>query len=208
MKIFVPREVRANENRVALVPESCKKLIQAGIEVAIEAGAGERASYPDSAYAEVGAQVEPDSARLLAEADLVLELGAPGMRPDGRHEADLIKSGAMFLGSLFPTRNLEAVKKLAARGVTAFSTDCIPRTTRAQKLGWLARSVARSATSAVLPRSAILHARPAAETAFLVDAAARRAPHKGRGDALLSVLAQLEARDRAKRGVDVPGAAT
>lgn len=137
MKIFVPREVRANENRVALVPESCKKLIQAGIEVAIEVGAGERASYPDSAYAEVGAQVEPDSARLLAEADLVLELGAPGMRPDGRHEADLIKSGAMFLGSLFPTRNLEAVKKLAARGVTAFSTDCIPRTTRAQAMDTL-----------------------------------------------------------------------
>jgi 15-cis-phytoene synthase len=82
------------------------------------------------------------------------------------------------------------------------------RTTKAQKLRWLGRSVLRSATSAVLPQSAILHARPAVETAFLVDAAARRVAAQGRGEALLSVLAQLEARDRARRGLDVPGAAT
>ncbi len=82
------------------------------------------------------------------------------------------------------------------------------RTTKAQKLRWLGRSVLRSAASAVLPQSAILHARPAAETAFLVDAAARRVPAQGRGEALLSVLAQLEARDRARRGLDVPGTAT
>ena len=70
------------------------------------------------------------------------------------------------------------------------------RTGSTRKLGWLALSVARTATSAVLPRAAVLHAAPVPEVAFLVSAAARAQPHKGRSDALLSVLAQLEARDR------------
>ena len=70
------------------------------------------------------------------------------------------------------------------------------RTGAARKLGWLALSVAHTATTAVLPKSAVLHAAPAPEVAFLVSAAARAQPQKGRSDALLGVLAQLEARDR------------
>ncbi len=70
------------------------------------------------------------------------------------------------------------------------------RTTSAQKLGWLALATARTAGSVVLPGSAVLHAQPVAEVAFLVDAAARRSASTGRSDALLKVLAQLEARDR------------
>ena len=59
MRIGVPQETAPREQRVALVPESCKKLIQAGYEVAVEAGAGEAAGYPDAAYREAGAAVEP-----------------------------------------------------------------------------------------------------------------------------------------------------
>lgn len=70
----------------------------------------------------------------------------------------------------------------------------------ARKIGWLALSVARTATTTFLPNAAVLHAAPVAEVAFLVTAAARAAPHKGRSEALLSVLAQLEARDRALAG--------
>jgi 15-cis-phytoene synthase len=70
------------------------------------------------------------------------------------------------------------------------------RTGAGRKLGWLALSVARSATSVILPGASVLHAAPVPEVAFLVDAAARAQPHKHRSDALLSVLAQLEARDR------------
>lgn len=70
------------------------------------------------------------------------------------------------------------------------------RTGPARKLGWLALSVARTATTVLLPRAAVLHAAPVPEVAFLVAAAARAQAHKGRSDALLSVLAQLEARDR------------
>jgi 15-cis-phytoene synthase len=70
------------------------------------------------------------------------------------------------------------------------------RTGTASKLGWLALSVGQSVASVVMPRAAVLHAAPTPEVAFLVSAAARAQTHRGRSEALLSVLAQLEARDR------------
>ncbi|WLT32691.1 Re/Si-specific NAD(P)(+) transhydrogenase subunit alpha [Geothrix sp. PMB-07] len=137
MRIAVPREIRADETRVALDPESCKKLIQLGIEVAVQAGAGAAAHYPDSAYESAGATMMADAASLWGNADFLLKVNAPQARPEGGHEADLLKPGAMLLASLFPTRNLEAVQRLAERNITAFSTDCIPRTTRAQAMDTL-----------------------------------------------------------------------
>jgi len=137
MKIAVPREIRAGETRVALDPESCKKLIQLGLEVAVETGAGSAANFQDRAYQEAGATLVADAASLFASAGFVLKVNAPQERPDGTHEVDLIPEGALFLASLFPARNLEAVKRLAARNLTAFSTDCIPRTTRAQAMDTL-----------------------------------------------------------------------
>jgi NAD(P) transhydrogenase subunit alpha len=135
MRISVPRESRPGERRVALVPESCKKLIQAGYEVSIEAGAGQAASYPDDAYRAAGVTIEADPAVLLGAADIVLQVNAPSVT--GRTEVDWIRPGAIWLGSLMPLRNLEAVKALAARGITAFATDAIPRTTRAQSMDTL-----------------------------------------------------------------------
>ena len=137
MKIAVPKESRENENRVALDPESCKKLIQAGIEISIEAGAGTRAFFPDDEYIKAGASIVSGIADLFGNADFILKVNAPGLRPDGSHEADLMKPGSMLLASVFPTRNLDAVKKMAERKITAFSTDCIPRTTRAQAMDTL-----------------------------------------------------------------------
>ncbi|MBL0313533.1 MAG: Re/Si-specific NAD(P)(+) transhydrogenase subunit alpha [Holophagaceae bacterium] len=137
MRIAVPRECRENENRVALDPESCKKLIQAGIEISLEAGAGMKAFFPDDEYRKIGATIIPDIANLLGGADFTLKVNAPGLRSDGSHEADLMMQGSMLLASIFPTRNLDAVKKLAERKITAFSTDCIPRTTRAQAMDTL-----------------------------------------------------------------------
>ncbi|MDR3670768.1 MAG: NAD(P) transhydrogenase subunit alpha [Holophaga sp.] len=137
MKIAIPMEIRPNENRVALDPDSCRKLIQLGARVAMEAGAGARAFFPDQAYLDAGVTLAADPAELLGEADFIAKVNAPAPRPGGVHEADLMRPGAILLASLFPTRNLEAVARLAARGVTAFSTDCIPRTTRAQAMDTL-----------------------------------------------------------------------
>ena len=137
MRIAVLRETAPREQRVALVPESCKKLIQAGYEVGIESGAGTASGALDAAYAAVGALVVPDAATLAGSADLLLKVGPPELRDSGRDEAGWLRPGAIYLGSLMPLRNLAAVRALAERQVTAFSTDAIPRTTRAQAMDTL-----------------------------------------------------------------------
>jgi NAD(P) transhydrogenase subunit alpha len=136
MRIGVPKETAPGERRVALVPESCKKLKQAGYEIAVESGAGVSAGYPDDAYRELGVTLERDPAALLAGADVALKVGPPST-DGGRDEVAWMRSGAVYLGSLMPLRHLGAVRALAARGVTAFATDAIPRTTRAQSMDTL-----------------------------------------------------------------------
>jgi NAD(P) transhydrogenase subunit alpha len=135
MRIGVPRETAPGERRVALVPESCKKLKQAGYEITVEAGAGAAAGYPDEAYRAVGAAVESDPAALLGGADVALKVGPPSL--DGRDEVAWLRAGSVYLGSLMPLRHLRAVRGLAERGVTAFATDAIPRITRAQSMDTL-----------------------------------------------------------------------
>jgi NAD(P) transhydrogenase subunit alpha len=138
VRIAVPKETAAGERRVALVPESCKKLRDAGYEISIEAGAGVQASFPDDAYRDLGVAIESEPAILLGSADLVLKIAAPATsRSGGRDETAWMRPGAIYIGSLMPLRHLEAVRALAARRVTAFSTDAIPRTTRAQSMDTL-----------------------------------------------------------------------
>ena len=108
-----------------------------GYTVSLEAGAGESAGFPDSAYREVGVGIEADPAVVLASADLVLKVNAPQSRNGRGDEVQWMRRGSVYLGSLMPLRNLDAVRALAARGVTAFSTDAIPRTTRAQAMDTL-----------------------------------------------------------------------
>ena len=136
MRIVVPRETTPRERRVALVPESVKKLVQAGYDVAVEAGAGTAAGFDDQAYRDAGATLEGDAAALVAGADLLLKVGPPATDA-GRNEVGWLREGAIYLGSLMPLRNLGTVSALAARKVTAFSTDAIPRTTRAQAMDTL-----------------------------------------------------------------------
>jgi H+-translocating NAD(P) transhydrogenase subunit alpha len=136
MRIAVPRETASDERRVALVPESCKKLIQAGYEIAIESQAGVAAGFADASYRDLGVTVESDPAALLGAADLVLKVGAPAIGAS-RDEIAWVRPGAIYLGSLMPLRNLQAARALAARGITAFATDAIPRTTRAQSMDTL-----------------------------------------------------------------------
>jgi len=137
MKIAVLKETRPGERRVALTPESCKKLAQAGYALAIESGAGAAAYFTDDAYREVGCSVEANAATLAATADLVLKVNPPAVDPTGRNEAQWMRPGAILVASLMPLRNADAVRALADRKVTAFSTDALPRTTRAQAMDTL-----------------------------------------------------------------------
>src|SRR5215831_6301673 len=137
MRIVVPRESVPGERRVALVPESCRKLISAGYEVFLEAGAGEPAGFPDAAYREAAATPMEDPAALVRSSDIVLKIHPPVLGAAGRQEAAWMRPWAIYVGSLMPLRNLEVVRVLAERGVTSFSTDALPRTTRAQSMDTL-----------------------------------------------------------------------
>jgi NAD(P) transhydrogenase subunit alpha len=132
MIIAVLKETQPGERRVALVPESVKKLALAGLKLYVEHGAGELAGYYDQDYADVGATLSNDLATMLRHADLLAKVGIPSA-----NEIEMLKPGAKLLTSLMPTRNLDAVRALAERRITAFSTDAIPRTTRAQAMDTL-----------------------------------------------------------------------
>ena len=132
MQLAVAKESARGETRVALVPESVKKLVAAGYAVAVETGAGSAAHFSDEAYRAVGATIAADARSLLASADMLLAVGPPTAESIG-----LMRSGAYLLGSLFPSRHPQIVRALAERSITAFSTDAIPRTTRAQAMDTL-----------------------------------------------------------------------
>ena len=95
MRIAVPQETAPGERRVALVPESCKKLVQAGYEVSVETDAGRDAGYSDAAYREAGATIETDRSALVSGADILLKVGPPA-----RDEVGWLRAGAIYLGSL------------------------------------------------------------------------------------------------------------
>ncbi len=132
MKLAVPKELATGERRVALVPESAKKLIQAGFKVVVEHDAGLASHFPDQAYLDAGATIENNAATLFNDAECILKVGTPQLAEVAR-----MKSGQMLLTSLMPTRHLDVVTALAEKGVTSFSTDTIPRTTRAQAMDTL-----------------------------------------------------------------------
>jgi NAD(P) transhydrogenase subunit alpha len=145
MRIAVPRETAPRERRVALVPESCKKLISNGYEVVVEAGAGGAAGYPDADYQAAGAVVVSDAGALFAGAQVVLK-----GRPPTADEVARMQPGTIYVGSLMPLRNLAVVRALAERKITAFATDAIPRTTRAQAMDTLSSMASISGYKGVL----------------------------------------------------------
>ncbi len=151
MKIVVVREIREGERRVALVPESCGKLVKAGIRVAVESGAGAASFFSDRSFAEAGATIENDAALLLGGADLVLKVQPPSEnRALGRHEVDMMREEAMLLGTILPGRHPDVVERLAARNITAFATDRIPRISRAQSMDTLSSMANIAGYKAVL----------------------------------------------------------
>ncbi len=129
LTIGVPREVAPNERRVAIIPDAVTKLVGSGVTVLVEAGAGEGSFISDGAYADAGASIVPDARSLYGQAHLVLKV----QRPDDR-ELRLLQPGSTLIAFLAPLTNPDLVQALATGGVTGFSMDAIPRTTRAQSM--------------------------------------------------------------------------
>ena len=126
MLIGVPAETAAGETRVAVTPETAKKLVAQGHQVVVQSGAGLRASVTDEAYQAAGAQIT-DASQALG-ADMVLKVRLPS-----GDEVARMKPGAVLVGMLEPF-NAEGLQRLAAANLTAFALEAAPRTTRAQSM--------------------------------------------------------------------------
>jgi len=126
MRIGVPLETKTGETRVAATPETVKKLIGQGHQVLIQKDAGLQASQPDAAYVAVGASIGSASEAFASE--VILKVRAP--QPE---ELKQIKSGSVLIGMLDPFDN-DNIAAMAAQGITAFSLEAAPRTTRAQSM--------------------------------------------------------------------------
>jgi len=129
MQISVPAETIPNERRVALIPDTTKKLVRVGFEVVVQSGLGEQAGFSDDTYSEAGATVSDDRAALLADGDIVLRVRKPDTS-----EVNQLKHGAIHVSYLDPYNERDLVDTMAKQGVSAISMEMIPRTTRAQKM--------------------------------------------------------------------------
>lgn len=125
----MPREVEDGETRVAMTPDSVKRISSDHVSVAVESGAGTAAAFPDDAYREVGAEIVADRSALLGSADVVLEVAPPSAEDVGA-----MREGALVASFMRPHENAELLQSMAGRRITGLSLEMIPRITRAQSM--------------------------------------------------------------------------
>jgi NAD(P) transhydrogenase subunit alpha len=145
VNVFIPKERRRGETRVAATPETVKKMVKAGLEVTVERGAGADSFFQDTEYATAGARLGDDAMAARAGADIVLTVTAPEAA-----DAAAQKPGSLLLGFLAPHRNLDLVRALAERKISAFAMELVPRITRAQSMDALSSQANIAGYKAVL----------------------------------------------------------
>lgn len=127
MRIGIPKESLANENRVAATPGTVGQLLRLGFEVVVEHDAGRLASFDDNAFSQAGASVA-DSAKVW-QSDIILKVNAP-------QDAEIprLRAGCTLISFIWPAQNAELMDKLKARNITVMAMDAVPRISRAQSL--------------------------------------------------------------------------
>jgi H+-translocating NAD(P) transhydrogenase subunit alpha len=149
--IGVPKETFPGERRVALVPKVIAGLIKAGLQVAIEAGAGVQAGYPDADFAAAGAQVLSSRGDVFQQCDIVVQVLCYGSNDvTGKADLPLMRNGQALIGFLRPLGSLEILNEIAATGVTSFAIELMPRITRAQSMDALSSMATICGYKAVL----------------------------------------------------------
>lgn len=137
MKIGVPKEIMHDEARVAAIPETVKKLVDAGNEVLFEKGAGEGSFYFDKQYEEAGATLVDDPQEIYDKSDVILKVKEPLFNEKkGKHEIDMMHEGQYIITFIHPAApvNHEMVRKMAANGIIGLTLDGVPRISRAQSM--------------------------------------------------------------------------
>ena len=135
MIVGIPRETYPGERRTALVPTSVTPLAKAGLEVLLEGGAGLEAGYPDTAYLDKGARTAASRAELFGQADVIVQVRGYGTNPEeGAADLELLRQDQVLIATFDPLGSPDAVKAVAARGVTLFALELMPRISRAQSM--------------------------------------------------------------------------
>ncbi len=134
MRVAVIKERQKYENRVAVSAETVKKLVDSGLEVFVESGAGSASQIADKDYTEAGAKVEKNPERVLENADIILKVQPPFEEIGGKPEYELFKKGATLISLLSPHENIKQIDKMARHQVSSFSMEFIPRISRAQSM--------------------------------------------------------------------------
>ncbi len=129
MQIGVLKETHPGENRVALIPDTVKKLVKLGADITVESALGQGSGYADDEYAEAGAAVSADRNGMLGQSDIILRIRKPESGEVAR-----IKQGCIHISYLDPFNEGELVDALAQQGISAISMEMIPRTTLSQKM--------------------------------------------------------------------------
>jgi NAD(P) transhydrogenase subunit alpha len=151
MIVGVPRESYPGERRVSLVPAAVPSLKKTGLEVVVEAGAGEEAGYLDAEYADKGAKILPTRNDVFQAADVLIQVLSHGSNDKtGKNDVSLFRRGQALIGFLRPYGSLETIEDIAAKGVTSFSIELMPRTTRAQSMDALSSMATISGYKAVI----------------------------------------------------------
>jgi len=149
--VGVPKEIYPGERRVALTPAVVPLLAKAGLEVIIQAGAGESAGYPDAQYQEKGAKFVSDRRAVFAQADIVAQVLAHGANDkNGAEDLPLMRPGQVLIAFLRPLGSAEAVRQIAQTGVMSYSVELMPRTTRAQSMDALSSMASIAGYKAVV----------------------------------------------------------
>jgi len=141
--VFAPKESRPGETRLAVVPETVKRLVKAGVEVLVERGAGQSAKISDAELEAAGAKLAGGEA--WGSADLVLKV-----QPPTDEELGGLREGAILVSFMWPATDLPRVEKLRDQGVTALAMDLIARITRAQSMDALSSQATIAGYKAVL----------------------------------------------------------
>ncbi len=151
MKIGVVRENCPGERRVALTPSVIPALAKLKSSVLIEAGAGESAGFPDQHYTDKGAAIAADRAAVYQQADIVCMVRTPGANPQtGHRDTELLRAGQIVIGHAEPLSTADLTRAVAARGVSLFAMELLPRITRAQSMDVLSSQATIAGYKAVL----------------------------------------------------------
>src|SRR5262245_53384381 len=155
MKVAVVKERRESDRRVAASPDTVKRMVGMGLEVATESGAGDGAAFSDAAFAASGAVIAADAAAALRDADIVLKVQRPLTDgASGVDELSCIRPGAALIGLLQPMQYPADVEAYARAGVSAFAMEWLPRITRAQSMDVLSSQANLAGYKAVIDAAA------------------------------------------------------